>query len=71
MANVRHDPAPGPGPAPEYHALSQISMAPNRTVRLSEPATVSNMTLSHLSRVVSRLEKGVVDRVSPPGMARA
>jgi hypothetical protein len=46
-------------------------MAPNRTVRLSEPATVSNMTLSHLSRVVSRLEKGVVDRVSPPGMARA
>ncbi|PWI09091.1 MarR family transcriptional regulator [Streptomyces sp. NWU339] len=52
---------------PEYHALSQISMAPDRTLRLSELATVANMTLSHLSRVVSRLEKaGWVRRVPDP-----
>lgn len=50
---------------PEYHALSQISMAPDRTVRLSELAMVSNMTLSHLSRVVSRLEKAGWVRRSP------
>lgn len=40
-------------------------MAPDRTVRLSELATVSNMTLSHLSRVVSRLEKADWVRRSP------
>ncbi|MGJ3561840.1 MarR family winged helix-turn-helix transcriptional regulator [Streptomyces sp. INA 01156] len=52
---------------PEYHALSQISMAPDRTLRLSELAAVANMTLSHLSRVVSRLEKaGWVRRVPDP-----
>lgn len=42
---------------PEYHALSQISMAPGRRMRLSELAVVANMTLTHLSRVISRLEK--------------
>lgn len=41
---------------PEYHALSQISMAPGRRMRLSDLASVSNMTLTHLSRVISRLE---------------
>lgn len=52
---------------PEYHALAQISMAPDRTMRLSELAAVSNMTLSHLSRVVSRLEKaGWVRRTPDP-----
>ncbi|GAA1642785.1 MarR family winged helix-turn-helix transcriptional regulator [Georgenia ruanii] len=52
---------------PEYHALSQISMAPERTLRLSELAAVANMTLSHLSRVVSRLEKaGLVRRTPDP-----
>jgi DNA-binding MarR family transcriptional regulator len=56
---------------PEYHALSQISMAPDRTVRLSELATVTNMTLSHLSRVVSRLEKaGWVQRTPDPDDGR-
>lgn len=56
---------------PEYHALSQISMAPDRTVRLSELATVTNMTLSHLSRVVSRLEKsGWVERTPDPDDGR-
>jgi len=56
---------------PEYHALSQISLAPDHTVRLSELATVSNMTLSHLSRVVSRLEKaGWVRRIPDPDDGR-
>lgn len=56
---------------PEYHALSQISMAPERTLRLSELAAVANMTLSHLSRVVSRLEKaGWVRRIPDPADGR-
>jgi DNA-binding MarR family transcriptional regulator len=56
---------------PEYHALSQMSTAPGRTVRLSELAAVSNMTLSHLSRVVSRLEKaGWVRRTPDPADGR-
>lgn len=52
---------------PEYHAMSQISMAPGRSMRLSELATVANMTLTHLSRVISRLEKaGWVVRETDP-----
>lgn len=39
----------------EYNALSQISQAPDREIRLSELAQISNMTLSHLSRVISRM----------------
>ncbi|HLR43832.1 MAG TPA: MarR family transcriptional regulator [Brevibacterium sp.] len=49
----------------EYHSLSQISMAPERTLRMSELAAVTNMTLSHLSRVVSRMEKAGLVRRSP------
>lgn len=41
----------------EYHVLSQISMAPEQRMRLSELAEVTNTTISHLSRVVSRMEK--------------
>jgi DNA-binding MarR family transcriptional regulator len=55
----------------EYNALSQISMAPHRTVRLSELARVANMTLSHLSRVITRLENsGWVVRTPDPGDGR-
>ena len=51
----------------EYHSLSQISMAPDRTLRMSELAAVTNMKLSHLSRVVSRMEKaGLVRRTPDP-----
>lgn len=51
----------------EYNALSQISEAPERTLRLSELAAGANMTLSHLSRVISRLEKaGWVTRSPDP-----
>lgn len=51
----------------EYYALSQISEAPNRAIRLSELAGITNMTLSHLSRVISRMMKaGWVERVTDP-----
>lgn len=55
----------------EYNALSQISEAPEATIRLSEVAAASNMTLSHLSRVITRLEKaGLVTRFPDPGDGR-
>ena len=51
----------------EYYALSQISEAPDRQIRLSELASITNMTLSHLSRVISRMMKsGWVERVPDP-----
>lgn len=51
----------------EYYALSQISEAPDRQIRLSELAGITNMTLSHLSRVISRMMKsGWVERVPDP-----
>lgn len=51
----------------EYYALSQISEAPDRSIRLSQLAGITNMTLSHLSRVISRMMKsGWVERVTDP-----
>lgn len=41
----------------EYQVLSRLSMEPGRSARMSSVAEVANMTLSHLSRVVSRLEQ--------------
>ncbi|KAB1645310.1 MarR family transcriptional regulator [Gulosibacter chungangensis] len=56
----------------EYHVLSQISMAPERRIRLSELAEVANITISHLSRVVSRMENaGWVRREPDPTDGRA
>lgn len=56
----------------EYHVLSQLSEAPGRTVRLSRLAAVTNTTLSHLSRVMTRLEKaGWVTRSPDPADGRA
>ncbi|BAU96846.1 transcriptional regulator [Corynebacterium suranareeae] len=56
----------------EYFTMAQISMAPDRRVRMSELAELSDMTLSHLSRVVTRLEKaGWVKRVPDPDDGRA
>lgn len=49
----------------EYNALSQMSEAPQRTVRLSALAAATNMTLSHLSRVITRLEEAGWVRRSP------
>ena len=51
----------------EYYALSQISEAPDRQIRLSELASITNMTLSHLSRVISRtMKSGWVERIPDP-----
>jgi len=51
----------------EYYALSQLSEAPDRSIRLSELAGITNMTLSHLSRVMARMEKaGWVERQPDP-----
>ncbi|ALC06638.1 transcriptional regulator [Corynebacterium deserti GIMN1.010] len=56
----------------EYFALAQISMTPEHRLRMSELAEVADMTLSHLSRVVTRLEKaGWVKRVPDPDDGRA
>lgn len=55
----------------EYHALSQISEAPGGAIRLSELAEVTNMTLSHLSRVISRMMRaGWVTRTPDPSDGR-
>lgn len=51
----------------EYNALSQISMSPDATIRLSELAVVANMKLPHLSRVMTRMEQaGWVHRFPDP-----
>lgn len=56
----------------EYFALAQISMAPEQKLRMSELAALSDMTLSHLSRVVTRLEKqGWVTRLPDPDDGRS
>lgn len=56
----------------DYQALSQISMAPQRTLRLSDLGAMANMSLSHLSRVISRLEKaGWVERIPDPQDGRS
>ncbi|QGU03431.1 MarR family winged helix-turn-helix transcriptional regulator [Corynebacterium comes] len=55
----------------EYNALSQISIAPDASVRMSELAVVANMKLPHLSRVITRLEKaGWVRRIPDPADGR-
>ncbi|MGC5615617.1 MarR family winged helix-turn-helix transcriptional regulator [Georgenia sp. Z1491] len=43
--------------ASEYHVLSQVSMAPGGSRRLSEVAAAANLTLSHLSRVADRMAR--------------
>lgn len=55
----------------EYNALSQISLAPDASIRMSDLARVANMKLPHLSRVITRLENaGWVRRVPDPANGR-
>ncbi|HEX6448883.1 MAG TPA: MarR family transcriptional regulator [Trebonia sp.] len=55
----------------EYMVLSSLSEAPNRTLRMSDLATMASGSLSRLSHVVSRLERrGWVRRESCPGDGR-
>jgi DNA-binding MarR family transcriptional regulator len=51
-------------PLSEYMALMYLSEAPHRLMRMSELAAVCNLSLSGMTRVVTRLEKqGLIERV--------
>jgi DNA-binding MarR family transcriptional regulator len=51
-------------PLSEYTTLMYLSEAPHRLMRMSELASVSNLSLSGMTRIVTRLEKqGLVERV--------
>ncbi|AGM05978.1 MarR family winged helix-turn-helix transcriptional regulator [Amycolatopsis keratiniphila] len=55
----------------EYLALSHISEAPERRLRMSELAYLANGSLSRLSNVVKRFEqRGWVERTPDPGDGR-
>ncbi|OLZ49861.1 MarR family winged helix-turn-helix transcriptional regulator [Amycolatopsis keratiniphila] len=55
----------------EYLALSHISEAPQRRLRMSELAYLANGSLSRLSNVVKRFEqRGWVERTPDPGDGR-
>lgn len=55
----------------EYQVLSWLSMTPGRRARMSTVAEVANVNLSHLSRVVARLEsRGWVERRPDPDDGR-
>ena len=55
----------------EYMVLSRLSMAPDRTSRMSELAEESSGSLSRLSNVIKRLEqRGLVRREPDPGDGR-
>jgi DNA-binding MarR family transcriptional regulator len=56
----------------EYMVLAMLSERPQRTMRMSELAAVTNASLSRLSHVASRLEKQRYLRREPcPGDGRA
>lgn len=55
----------------EYLVLSGLSMAPDRTMRMSELAVFANGSLSRLSNVVKRLEqRGWTERRPDPADGR-
>ena len=55
----------------EYQVLSWLSMSPAHTARMSDIATRSNVSLSHLSRIASRLERrGWMRRAPDPDDGR-
>lgn len=51
----------------EYQVLAMLSQSPERTLRMSSLAEVTNASLSRLSRVVKRLEdRNLVEREPDP-----
>lgn len=55
----------------EWRVLSWLSMSPGRRARMSDLAARATVTLSHLSRVVARLEQaGWVERGPDPDDGR-
>ncbi len=56
----------------EYNVLSWLSMSPERTARMSDIAAAVNVSLSHLSRIATRLERrGWMRRSPDPQNGRA
>lgn len=56
----------------DYFALTRLWAAEGHTLRMSELASAADMTLSHLSRVITRLEKqGMVRRLPDPEDGRS
>lgn len=56
----------------EYFALASLSEAPERTLRITKLASMTNATLPRLSRVLTGLEKsGLVERSTCPEDRRA
>src|ERR1700710_1661085 len=56
----------------DYFVLAMLSEAPERTLRMTALATMTNATLPRLSHVVSRLgDKGYVERRPCPTDRRA
>ena len=52
----------------EYYALAALSEQPDRTMRMSELAVLTNAELSRLSHLITRLQKrGYVRREPDPG----
>jgi DNA-binding MarR family transcriptional regulator len=55
----------------EYHALARLSEEPDRTLRMSELAELTNASLSRLSHLVKRLEsRGLIQRAPDPADGR-
>ena len=58
-------------PLSEYMTLMHLSEAPHRLMRMSELAAVCNLSLSGMTRIVTRLEKqGLIERVRCDADAR-
>nr|VDG63969.1 multiple antibiotic resistance operon transcription repressor MarR [Streptococcus thermophilus] len=56
----------------EFQALLNVAKAPKKSLRMTELADATMMSLSHLSRVVTRLEKkGLVSRTPDPNDGRS
>jgi DNA-binding MarR family transcriptional regulator len=55
----------------EYHALARLSEEPDRTLRMSTLAVLTNASLSRLSHLVTRLEaRGLIRREPDPSDGR-
>lgn len=56
----------------EYFTLAMLSEAPERTLRMTTLAGLTNSTLPRLSHVISRLEqRGLIERIACPEDKRA
>lgn len=56
----------------EFRAMLKISENPNASRRMTDLSEATSMSLSHLSRVITRLEKkGFVARIPDPNDGRA